>query len=467
MKMFKTIHWKAYLTDIRFWLVLFFLVRLTGITNPPLEIGHNWRQSLTDMIARNMMVDGEFFLPKINMAGNHTGIIGSEFPLFNGLIALFDVIFGYQHWYGRLINLLVSTVGIFYFYQSAEKLFDKKTAFYSAMVLLVSLWFAFSRKIMPDTFSVALVMVGLYHALRYATDGKYLSLFLFFVFGTLGILCKLPALSLYAVLVVMVLHPDVRLRQKIIFSATVFVSVVVVAGWYFYYVPYLLETYRYQLYFPKGLAEGWREMMPLLPEAAEKFYFSSLQSFVALGCCILGLFFFLKESNRYKKMAALCFCTVFLLFTLKTGAVFPLHNYYIIPFTPFMALMAGYLLAKVPQKIGYALLCIIVVEGIANQQHDFFIPQDQKYKLDLVTLGEKYTKPEDLIIINGGQNPQQIYFTNRKGWTVSDSVLADPPMMNQMVSDGARYIFQNKKTSEVELPYSKVYTNENWVLYKP
>ena len=413
------------------------------------------------------MADGEFFLPKINMAGNQTGIIGSEFPLFNGLIAIFDMIFGYQHWYGRLINLLVSSFGIFYFHQAAERLFDKKTAFYSAMVLLVSLWFAFSRKIMPDTFSVALVMVGLYHALRYATDGKYLSLFLFFVFGTLGILCKLPALSLYAVLVVMVLHPSVTPRQKIAFSATGVVSVAVVAVWYFYYVPYLLETYRYQLYFPKGLAEGWKEMMPLLPEAAEKFYFSSLQSFVALGCCVLGLFLFVGENNRYKKIAVFCFCIVFLLFTLKTGAVFPLHNYYIIPFTPLMALMAGYLLAKVPQRIGYILLCIIVIEGIANQQHDFFIPQNQKYKLELVEMAEKYTIPEDLIIINGGQNPQQIYFTNRKGWTVSDSVFAEPAMMNQMISDGARYIFQNRKTSEVQLPYGTVYSNENWVLYKP
>ena len=41
--------------DIRFWILLFFVFRLYGITNAPLEIGHSWRQSLTNMIARNFL----------------------------------------------------------------------------------------------------------------------------------------------------------------------------------------------------------------------------------------------------------------------------------------------------------------------------------------------------------------------------------------------------------------------------
>jgi hypothetical protein len=46
---------KKLLTDIQFWIVLFFLIRMIGITNPPLEIGHNRRQSLTNMVARNFL----------------------------------------------------------------------------------------------------------------------------------------------------------------------------------------------------------------------------------------------------------------------------------------------------------------------------------------------------------------------------------------------------------------------------
>ena len=34
---------------------LFFLIRLIGITNPPLEIAHNWRQVTGLMVARNYL----------------------------------------------------------------------------------------------------------------------------------------------------------------------------------------------------------------------------------------------------------------------------------------------------------------------------------------------------------------------------------------------------------------------------
>jgi len=40
-------------SDIRFWILIFFAIRLFGITNPPLEIAHNWRQTTVTMVARN------------------------------------------------------------------------------------------------------------------------------------------------------------------------------------------------------------------------------------------------------------------------------------------------------------------------------------------------------------------------------------------------------------------------------
>ena len=43
------------LKDIRFWLIFFFIIRLISITNPPLEILHNWRQTTVTMVARNFL----------------------------------------------------------------------------------------------------------------------------------------------------------------------------------------------------------------------------------------------------------------------------------------------------------------------------------------------------------------------------------------------------------------------------
>lgn len=64
------------LSDFRLWIFFFFILRLIGITNAPLEVGRNWRQSLTDMIARNFVEGNPNLLyPQIDMAGNQTGII--------------------------------------------------------------------------------------------------------------------------------------------------------------------------------------------------------------------------------------------------------------------------------------------------------------------------------------------------------------------------------------------------------
>jgi hypothetical protein len=86
------------ISDIRTWIYFFFVLRLVGITNAPLEIGHSWRQSLTNMMTRNMFQNGPDLLrPMIDMAGEKSGIIGAEFPFFNWLNYLLAAGFGFEH----------------------------------------------------------------------------------------------------------------------------------------------------------------------------------------------------------------------------------------------------------------------------------------------------------------------------------------------------------------------------------
>jgi hypothetical protein len=155
---------ERYASRIEFWIVLFFIIRLIGITNAPLEIAHNWRQVTGLMVARNFLeVDSAIFYPRIDDTQGGTGIIGMEFPLLNYLHFLLAVIFDYQHWYGRLINLLVSSFGVLYFYKTLKILFTERIAFYAAYLLLISSWFAFSRKMMPDTFCISLMLISLFY----------------------------------------------------------------------------------------------------------------------------------------------------------------------------------------------------------------------------------------------------------------------------------------------------------------
>jgi hypothetical protein len=459
---------KDFLKSIKFVIIIFFLIRIVGITNPPLEVEHNWRQCLTNMVARNFYEGSSNILyPTVDMAGEKTGIIGTEFPLFNYLIYLVSSIFSYSHWYGRLINLIISSLGIYFFYLLIEKLFNKKIAFNSAICLLASIWFAYSRKIMPDTFSISLTIIGLYFCNGYLAEGKLFKLLLFFLFTTLGVLCKLPALSLMSLLSVPLFIKRIPVKRKLSLIATAIAVFSIIMLWYFYWVPYLVKSYGYQLYFPKGIIEGIREISAFIPGLLEKFYFSSLKSYLAFACFLAGAVLIFRSRNYALISGVIVFFLIFLVFIAKTGSVFPQHGYYIIPFTPLMAFVAGYAIAKVPVKFQYIILAIIVIESLMNQQHEFFIKDSEKYFLSLENIANKTCDKNDRIIINGGPNPQQIYFTDRKGWTVDDSVLLVNAKIEDMKNRGAAYLFVNKKTFKTKFDkYPCVYKDPDFDVYK-
>lgn len=457
---------KKILTDVRFWLLLFFALRLIGVTNAPLEVGHNWRQSLTNMIARNFSENCNIFYPTIDMAGEKTGIIGSEFPFYNYLIYLANIIFDSSHWIGRFINLIISSFGLYYFFKLLRALFSRQVAFNATIVLTVSIWFAFSRKIMPDTFSVSLVIIGLYHALTYLKSGLKYRLALFFVFTTLGILSKIPALSLFSVLAIVIFYKEIECQRKAFLFLTGVLSFFIVCLWYFYWVPYLLDTYQYQLYFPKGIIEGINEIIPLAPELFKRFYFSALHSYIALVCFLGGVFVMIQKKQSFFIAGITIVTFVFLLFVIKTGAVFPLHNYYIIPFVPVMALLAGVGITYIPVKFQYILLGLIIVEGIANQQHDFRIAQSQKYKLKLDSITKEFVPRKSLIVINGGQSPQDIYFANRRGWTLADQNINNQAYIDSLLDLGAEYIILDITHTNQKFPqYKKLYSDNHYSIF--
>ena len=133
MQKYSTNIFFSVLNDFRFWIALFFIVRLFGISDPPLEAAHNWRQVTVNMVARNFLeTDSNIFYPRIDICGEKTGITGMEFPLLNYLIFLFSKLFGYTHWYGRLINLFVSSFGVYYFYLLIKKKFHERSLFRQA-----------------------------------------------------------------------------------------------------------------------------------------------------------------------------------------------------------------------------------------------------------------------------------------------------------------------------------------------
>lgn len=438
----KSIFQKKKIVDVRFWLIGFFLVRLYGITQAPLEPAHSWRQGLTAMIARNFHKNGlNLFHPMIDMAGEKTGIIGSEFPIFNALIYLMSAMFGYDHWYGRLINLIICSIALLYFYKLLKNLFKEKIAFHATYLLALSMWFSYARKIMPDTFSVALLIIGIYFAYQYLIKGNYCKLIISFLLITLGGLSKIPAISLLFAFAVIPFVSEINRNRKITFILTITLSLGLIFLWYFYWVPHLTQSYGYQLYFPKSLLQGFKEIKPLWIELLDKFAFSAFFSYTAFVLYICGSFllFWKKEQGKFVRWSFISISLIFGYFILKTGAVFPTHSYYLVPFVPVMAIVAAFFTAQLKPRWSLLLILFFTIETIGNQQDDFFISDKQNYKLEAENFLDEHIPSDAKIIFNAGPSPQKFYFLNRKGWNLEPHEITQITL-DSLYQQGAQYL---------------------------
>lgn len=398
------------------------------------------------MVSRNMLeISPNLLYPRIDMDGTGTGIIGSEFPIFNFLSYLWFKIFGFSHWAGRLINLVTSSIGIYYFYKIVKRYFTIEVAFSASFILIVSGWFGFSRKIMPDTFSVSLILIGLYYATVFLDKWKRRDLFIFMFLATLGGLSKMPSVSILAVLAIPVLSSAYPKRQKLELIGASSVIILILGLWYFYWVPHLLDVYGYKLFFPRGILQGLKELIVNWFDTLDKFFFASFFSFVAFFFFLKGLFNSIKDKNKLILWSMFFVSLVFIFYMMKTGDVFSFHSYYIIPFTPIMALIAGYGLSKLKARWVYLFLLFISVESIANQYNDFFIKDDQRCKLNFELIADEFTGKNDLVVVTGGMDPITMYYLHRKGWSVYNNVLSDSIKMEEMHKLGAKYIFVDKK----------------------
>ncbi len=456
--------------DIRFWILFFFLLRLYCITNPPLEIAHNWRQTTGYMVARNFYeIDNNIFYPRLDMAGDKTGITGTEFSVLNYLIYLLSLLFGFHDWFGRLINLIVSSIGIFYFYKLIKLKFDERLSFFSAYLLLISDWFIYSRKGMPDTFSTALVIMGLYYVFRYFENFKWKNLILYFLFAMLGVLSKIPAAYLLVLLLFPLDNKETPIRYRLYVIGATCLMFVPVGWWYFYWVPYLTQAFGFSHYYMGvSFRLGLHQLIADLPAAFEKFYYDALK-FTGFAAFLGGLYMVWKRGDKVMKKIFLLTGGAFFVFMAKAGGNFCVHSYYIIPFVPIMCFFAAYLLIQFKKEWMVVLgLVVLTIENIANQQHDFPIKESEKYKLTLEPLADKIAKKDDLIAINCGLNPQQIYLAHRKGWNITTKEAMDVKFMDSLRLHQCKFLFINKhelKGDEVFPFDTHVYNGSDFVIY--
>jgi len=470
---------KKRILSIELVIFLLFAIRLIGITNPPLETSHSWRQCTGLMVARNFYeVDNSIFYPRIDDTAEGTGIIEMEFPLLYYIHYLISSIFGYSHWYGRLINLIVSSFGLLFFAKTVRRLkFSEQMVFASTIIFGVSIWFSFSRKTMSDTFCISFMFIGLYYALHFLLTSKWRYLFFYLFFATIGILSKIPA-GIYLIVLLPFIrfaYPDdtiktiiVKRRQSIILLLSTAIPLILTYAWYFLWNAHLMELSGtwYNIGIPFG--DGFIAVVSHLHETLRHFYFDAFQGYAIFAVFLLGLLFAFLKKNRALIAIFLSVFGMYLLYIFKSGPFFYEQNYYIIPFVPAMALVAGYGVSIIPKQwIRVCIIAFTITECVVNQQHDFFIKDSQTYKLTLENVMDSVSTPQDKIAINGNGNHQLIYFSHRKGWNSTNQQLADANYVQNIASRGCSYLVIDKHTFPAYPKYKKIiFDNKDFVVAK-
>ncbi len=82
----------------------------------------------------------------------------------------------------------------------------------------------------------------------------------------------------------------------------------------------------------------------------------------------------------------------------------------------------------------------IAIEGIANQQHDFFLKPSSQQLLNLESDLDQISQPNDLIAINSGDVPTPMYFAHRKGWILKTEDLNQEGRLKALWEKGLRYV---------------------------
>ncbi|MBI1265911.1 MAG: hypothetical protein GC193_00630 [Cryomorphaceae bacterium] len=462
MKVFSSRYFAIYIV------LLLFLVQSIGLTNPPLEIEHNWRQVTGLMVSRNFLEQGpDLFYPKVDDNQGGSGIIGMEFPLMNYLYYLVASVFGYSHWYGRIINAVVTCFGLLAFFHIAKSLFNEKIAQIALLMISCSIWFAFGRKMMPDTFALSLTMIGIWSGIRFLKDGKPLQIALYFIFLALGILSKIPAAVVGAFLFIPLFDKSISQQRKWTLAIVGALALAPAVWWYFVWNSHLSEKFGYWYNSGQSFSDGMRAITSHPLSFFNRFIFSGFKSYIAFTVCLTGTVLafrqFFKSKRKYQ-LFALATAILSLLYIIRSGHFFIHHDYYMLPLLPFLALLGGFAVATLNKKWMVAIVLAGMFEGLANQQHELFIKESEKYKMTLEGIADIHIPKDALIVINGNGNPQQLYLAHRKGWNISNEEAQSVDFISSLKAKGADYLILNR-SSKIEFAIDPVYSDDHYQIF--
>ena len=422
-------------------LLLSAAVRLYHLTAPPCDY-HDWRQTITLMVARDFARNGfDLLHPHLLWLGHgdKPAYFAAEFSLQSVFAAILYRLFGESDAAGRIVVIAFSLSGIWFLYALVRKGCGRQAAFAAAFIYaMLPTHIFFGRVFMPDIPAISLALGGLYCLYCWAEAGARKLLAGAAVFTSLAMLQKLTAgIVLLPICYLLASRYGRRTLHRLetwIFAAAVTIPVF---AWYTHSWNLSLEN-GFQIMQPAAAGANLKLWLsrPFLVEIGTALYRETFSP-AGLAICVLGLCW--PPRNKIMVLFRLWFIGAACLL-LSIPLVLRGNHYYLSLLMPAAAALGGIALVRVAQRnrytaaVGVLVLLVYAFSALTNVA--------PLYALNLFPwqLGAELTKataPADLIVTENGGSPGILYYADRRGWFLENDF--DAGLIGRLRDRGASW----------------------------
>jgi 4-amino-4-deoxy-L-arabinose transferase-like glycosyltransferase len=408
--------------DLWLWLILLMALtlRVYHLAYPAWDY-HNWRQTITLMVARDFARHGFPLLhPQVSwIRGDQPSApsyFSAEFSVQSILAAVLYRWFGESDAIARLVVIAFSLLGIAALYDLLYRRAGPLAARLGAFIYaVVPYHIFFGRVFMPDIPAVSLTLAGLDLLDRWTDERTPGRLAGAAALTALAILQKLTVI--FAVLPVvylfrLTLGPSWwKRREPFLFGL---VAGAPALAWYAYAISLAHQsafTMQRDLFLHH--LELWFQPAYVL----DVFRALALEAFspLVLGLALIGCFW--PAGGRASSLFRLWVAGAGGLLILMPG-VLPSNHYYLSLLLPGGAALAGLALARMAAiRVVYYLLPVILgvlAAGAIRAALPLYDSDRAPYHLGILL--NRLTKPGDLLVTESGGNPNVLYAADRRGW---------------------------------------------------
>jgi hypothetical protein len=429
---------------------------------------HIWRQAQTQQnIVNFYRHDFNIFNPRVFNFTDGTDILRYEFPIMQWSIALLIRIFGHPILVTRLSIFLIGLFSILGMYRILKLLSGNEMGSWMGTWLFAfsPVFFYYSINPLPDNMALCAGIWFLCYFFRYFKTRAIRWIYWSAFFLLLATLCKLPYIILSFVAgFYLIARWKEMISYKILL--TYFLMLLPALAWYIWVIPGWHDNGVLYGIFRTGSSR----YSSILEYHKTTMFPKRLLNDISLVFFFFGLFFTLFY-NKFRTMevgmiiSGALACTAYLL--LELNMIDTVHDYYMLPFLPFLYIVAGYgVICFWRRNTALKIVCVLMlIEAAAityqstitdwSVQQSYSDPNLFLYKANL----RNAVPPNEKCVIVRDNGPYVFpYMIDKTGYIVCNEFYSPEQLQDLIVDKKVRYMYSNDRnvdSNEIYLPFIK------------